>query len=84
MLLISTKYMYLIYSKVFYTSQLPRTSSKVRLRAQYILYVAIESWPGLESFHKILEKSIGQFQRYLKFLISYVIKVLGFLQFAHW
>ena len=26
-----------------------------------------ESWPGLESFHKILEKSIGQFQRNLKF-----------------
>ena len=36
----------------------------------------------LESFHKILEKSIGQFQRYLNFLISYVIKVLGFLQFC--
>ena len=32
---------------------------------------------------KNLEKSIGQFQRNLKFLISYVIKVLGFLQFAH-
>ena len=55
--------------------QLPRTSSKVTTSSIHSV-CAIESC--LESFHKILEKSIGQFQRYLKFLISYVIKVLGF------